>query len=238
MIKLQDNDNSGRAQEPSKNKDGLTTVRSFAALESSLRETVFLQKTNTRLISLQVYQLILNVALLLVTVVVLAVLLNRPIKNQYFIVDEQGRIITQMNLLADPMLSSNKARTFADDCIRMVLNIDFVHYKAQLANAESCFTRKGFVQFMGLLQEQGVLAELSEGYNVGSVIPKQANFVKSTANVRGQLRWQIKGAYIWSLQQGKKTIQYPLNIEAILVETSINQSVHGMVIEALTITRA
>ena len=215
----------------------VTSVRSLAAFEANWRESLFLQKTNARLITLQAYQLIITAALIAFTVIVVIVLLNRPIKNQYFMVDEQGRVVNQINLLSDPMLSSTKARTFADDCVRLVLNIDFVHYKSQLADSEACFTRNGFVQLVNLLQKQGILAELSKGYSVGSVIPKQANFLRSSAEVRGKQRWLVTGAYIWSLQQGKKKIQYPLNIEVSLIEVGINQSIYGMAIETLRITR-
>ncbi len=210
----------------------------LSALSVTLRDSRFLQLTNARLISLQAYQLIVNAVLIGLVFLLTLALLNRPVKNQYFIVDEQGRVITQMALLSDPVTSSNKARTFADDCIRQLLNLDFVHYKRQLANAESCFTRRGFVQVVSLMQERGMLAELAKGYHVGSVVPKQANFLKSSSIVRGRQKWWVKGSYLWSLQQGKKTIQFPLSIEVTLVAVDINTSVHGMAIETISITRA
>ncbi len=214
-----------------------SAVRFSSALQSSLNENQFLQASNAQLLSLQAYQVMVNIALLLVTTFAVAMLLARTTQNAYFLVDQDGRVLTQIDVLKDPVQSSNNARSFADECVRKVLNIDFVHYKRQLSDAETCFTRKGFVQVVGLMQKQGILAEISKGYSVASALPKQANFLKASGTKRGKQRWRVKGSYIWSLQQGTKTTQYPLEIEVSLVEVGINQNVRGMAIDMLKITR-
>ncbi|MEO0369283.1 MAG: DotI/IcmL family type IV secretion protein [Pseudomonadota bacterium] len=212
-------------------------LKAMSALESKQREALFLQISNSKLISFQVWQLVFNIITSVIAVLAVSLVLSRPVDNHYFLVDESGRVITEINLLKNPLETSQKVRTFADDCVKSVLNIDFVHYKTQLTNAEKCFTRNGFTQVVNLMKSQGILNELSSGYNVGSVVPRKANFVRSSPTKPGRQIWRVKGSYMWSLQQGKKTVQYPLTIEAVIVAVPMERSVHGMAIDGLTIKR-
>ena len=209
----------------------------YSSLATKQRESVFLQYINTQLIRFQSYQLVFSVVMIVISAICISLVLSRPVENSYFLIDESGRLITQIEPLTDPLVTSQKVRTFADECVRRILNIDFVHYKAQLSNAETCFTRNGFVQFVGLMRDQGILAELSSGYSVGSVVPRKANFLRATSKSTRRPRWLVKGSYLWSLQQGKKTTQYPLTIVSNIVAVEINQNVHGMAIDGLTITK-
>lgn len=214
-----------------------STVAQLSALECKQREAFFLQATNNRLLSLQAYQLLITGVMIVIAAISLTLVVSKPIKNNYFLVDENGRVINKISPFSDPLVASQKVRTFADDCVRMVLNIDFVHYRTQLSNAEQCFTRRGYLRIVNLLKDRGILAELSDGYNIGSVVPNQANFIRSRSGDEGKQKWLVKGDYLWSLKRGKNTTQYPLTVEAMIIEVGMTDSIYGLAIDSLVIRK-
>ena len=219
-------------------QDVIASSKLMSALDAKQQDAHFLRSLNTRLIKMQGAQLVVTATMIVVAIISATLVLARPVKNNYFLIDSNGRVVSGVAAISDPLVTSQKVRTFADDCVRAVLDIDFVHYKKQLGNAERCFTRSGFVQIVGLMKKRGLLAELSTGYSVARITPRQANFLSSTFAKTGTKQWVVKGTYVWSLRQGKSSTQYPLTIEVTVKPVAMDQSIYGMAITAMTVQRA
>jgi len=209
----------------------------LSALEAQMKESLYLQRMVEKLLKITSVMGMAIIGLIAIAVVLGGLLIARPIENQYFLLDSKGRIVGDSTPLTERLETPTKVKSFADECIKASFNISFVRWREELAGIDHCFTKRGYEELIRQLQQKGILAELQADGRVGSIIPRQANLVTATPSSKGRPTWEVKGYYTLSLFVGKKASNYPLTIETRIVEVPMSESVQGMLLDSMTVTK-
>ncbi len=215
----------------------LHSMPPLSALQSQIKESVHLQGTVTRLLKLTSVMGMTIIGLIAICVVLAGLLLARPVHNNYFLLDTEGRIIGGAEPMTARLETPTKVKSMADECIKASFNISFVRWREELASIDHCFTKRGYEELIRQLQQKGILAELQSDGRIGSIVPRQANLITATPGQRGRPTWEVKGYYTLSLYVGKKATNYPLTIETRVVEVPMSESVQGMLIDSMSVTK-
>ena len=186
----------------------------------------------------------LNITLGMTTIIsVIAVLVmaaymvTRPQDIRYVIQAPDGRVIVS----EEPIRNSEAVTYRADQCVRKIFNIDFVHHKRQLAQASDCFTNEAFEQVLADLQNQSYVQLLTEAVRVGELIPARAPTVtRSKPDRWGKQRMKVEGEYVWSLYDGvvndrTNVTSVKLDVEVVMVEVPDDESPYGMQIQRIDV---
>lgn len=144
---------------------------------------------------------------------------QHPAEPQYFATSADGRII-KVHALDDPAVSDDFVVQFASETLQKSFSLDYMHWKAQLQEAQNNFTPDGWNYFTDALKKSNNLKTLVELKMVSNVEMTGAPEIVTKAVVGGHYAWNIQVPVLLTFTNGKKTIRTPINFTVIVLRES------------------
>ncbi len=144
---------------------------------------------------------------------------KHPAQPQYFATTAEGRIIN-IEPMNKPAVSDDFVLQWATESLRKAFSLDYIHWKAQLQEAQANFTPDGWNYFTDALKKSNNLKTLTELKMVSNVEMTGAPEITTKAVVGGHYAWNIKIPVLLTSTNGTKTIHTPINFTVIVLRES------------------
>ena len=163
---------------PKKSNESINSGNEFKGILLDLQSRLYISKLSSKITKLALISISALIASVCVNFYLSYKLANTtPV---YFATFGGGRLIP-MTPLSEPVASDADVVDFAQKGIRRSLTLSFLNYRAELQNARMFFTTDWFANFLGTLDQSGILQlvkkqrfNLSASTNEAAVITSQS----------------------------------------------------------------
>ncbi len=166
-----------------------------------------------------------------------------PIKNNYFTVDSKTGVVTNTIFpLNEPVLTDTAVKSQSDGCMRVLFDVDYLHFKYSFKDNSNCFTPAGFLAFVTEVYEKdgGIFKILEDKKLVSSITPALPLSVTEKRVKRGVYTWTVVGYYKISHNAGRSTVtrseiikNYNVKITTVLKRVSNELNPAGVAISSM-----
>ncbi len=134
----------------------------------------------------------------------------------YFATTAAGQII-MMHPLTDPVVPDDMLLPWAAGAVQKVFNLDYIHWRAQLDQAQENFTQEGWKWFIASLKSTNNLKTLQALQMVSSAKLTGSPTIMRKGIVDGHFAWNIKMPLLVTYRGNTHTIQTPMNVTIIVL---------------------
>jgi intracellular multiplication protein IcmL len=139
-----------------------------------------------------------------------------PVSPNYFPATSDGRLIKKEPLTI-PVHTNSFVEQWAADSLMKSFRLDFVHWRAQLAEAKKNFTPQGWKWFVDSLEASNNLNTLRGSDMVSSIRITSAPKVVRNMIIGGSYMWMVKMKVMLTYKNINRTINAPNEVTMIVV---------------------
>lgn len=189
--------------------------KNYKGLEMVMMRNVFYRDHYYFSLLAVVLMLVINTALALMIVYKW----QHPAQPQYFATTAEGQII-KVHALDDPAVSDDFVVQWASNALRKSFNLDYIHWRNQLQEAQSNFTPDGWNYFSEALKQSNNLKTLVELKMISNLEMTGAPEIVTKAVVGGHYAWNIKIPTLLTFTNATRTIKTPITFTVIVLRES------------------
>lgn len=138
--------------------------------------------------------IVLAIALVAIAIMAVVVygLVARGVEREYFAYDSKTGVMVKLVPLDQPMGPDSAVLDYASRCVVAINTYDFVNYRAQMQQAQSCFTDDGWNKYMEAINRAGSMRSVINNRMVATAAISQAPVITRHGLVRGTLAYEVE----------------------------------------------
>ena len=203
----------------------------FANLENLGHGLLYQEKINERLTKVCLYLS----SLLIVSIGIIGFLALREVKPVYFATNQAMQLVA-MTPLDQPLQTDQALKSWAAQAMIDIFNLDFVHYKRQVADLRRYFTKEAFISFRKSLKDEGHLKILQQYRAVMHGVCTGPPVITAQGVLDNKMTWELNVPFQLAYETSEKVLSnQKLNIRLRLKRVSTAEYAAGLAITQLIV---
>lgn len=146
----------------------------------------------------------------------------KPRSANYIAATDAFRLLN-LHPMSDPVLSDQFVLQFASDSIQKAYNVDYLHWKRELANASTSFTTPGWNQFISNFKASNNLSTILKFHVVTDTkITGAPQLQQKGLLANGHYAWKVKVPILVQYFGEGQNIKMPMSVVLLLVRQPVS----------------